>query len=79
MRSGLRFRNVNAAKRVSYEAGYPADVHVDIPADIRELKTLVRPSKNTKNKTFRCEHPRPEGTDVRDPRGVFKNSVRTTC
>ena len=29
------FRNEKAAQRVSFGAGYPADIHADIPADVR--------------------------------------------
>ena len=30
-----RLRNGKAAQRVSFGAGYPADVHADVPADVR--------------------------------------------
>ena len=37
------FRNEKAAQRVSFGAGYPADVHADIPADIRGQKLRSGP------------------------------------
>ena len=54
------FRNEKAAQRVSFGAGYPADVHADIPADVWGQKTSVKPSKFWKNKHF--------GADVHDPK-----------
>ena len=49
---GETLRNEKAAQRVSFGAGYPADVHADIPADVRGAKTSVKPSKSWKNKHF---------------------------
>ena len=37
------FRNEKAAQRVSFGAGYPADVHADIPADVRGQKLRSGP------------------------------------
>ena len=31
-------RNEKAAQKLSFGAGYPADVHADIPADVRGQK-----------------------------------------
>ena len=38
-----KFRNEKAAQRVSFGAGYPADVHANIPADVRGQKLRSGP------------------------------------
>ena len=37
------FRNEKAAQRVSFGAGYPSNVHADIPADVRAQKLRSGP------------------------------------
>ena len=54
------FRNEKAAPRVSVGAGYPADVHADIPADVREQKLRAGPRNPGRNKDF--------GADIHDPK-----------
>ena len=39
----LKIKNEKAAQRVSFGAGYPADVHADIPADVRGQKLRSSP------------------------------------
>ena len=73
----INIRNEKEAQRVSFGAGYPADVHADIPADVRGQKLRSGP-RNPGKKAFRCGHPWPEGADVHDPRGVKKTLVRKT-
>ena len=41
-----------AAQRVRFGAGYPADVHADIPEDVRGKKTSVKPSNSLKKQAF---------------------------
>ena len=57
-----RFKNEKAAQRVSFGAGYPADVHADIPADVRGQKASVKPSKLWEKKNKHV------GADVHDPK-----------
>ena len=42
------FRHEKAAQRVSFGAGYPADVHADIPADVRWQNLRSGPWKSWK-------------------------------
>ena len=59
----LQVRNEKAAQRVSFGAGYPADVHAAVPADVRGQKLRIRSGaqkKSGKNKHF--------GVDVHDPK-----------
>ena len=62
------FRNEKAAQRVSFGAGYPVDIHADIPADVRGQK-LRSALEILEKQAFRCGHPWPEGADVHDPKG----------
>ena len=71
------FKNEKAAQRVGFGAGYPADVHADIPADVRgqKLRSNPRDPGKKKNKHF--------GADIHDPKartpgGFKKHSVRKT-
>ena len=41
-------RNEKAAQRVSFGAGYPADVHADIPADVQGQKLRSGPRNRGK-------------------------------
>ena len=59
-------------QRVSFGAGYPADVHADIPADVRGQKLRSGP-RNPGKQAFRCGRPWPEGADVQLPWAVQKN------
>ena len=61
-------RNEKAAQRVSFGAGYPADVHADIPADVQGQKLRSGPQNPGKTSisvrtsmTRRRGRPRPEG------------------
>ena len=61
-------RNEKAAQRLSFGAGYPADVHADIPADVRGQKLWSGPGNPGKTSisvrtsmTRRRGRPRPEG------------------
>ena len=58
------FRNEKSAQRVSFGAGYPADVHADIPADVRGPKLRSGPRNPGKtcisvrtSMTRRCGRP----------------------
>ena len=42
-RTSKRIRNGKSTQRVSFGAGYPADVHADIPADVRGQKLRSSP------------------------------------
>ena len=55
-----RIRNENAAQRASFGAGYPVDVHADIPADVRGQKLRSGPVNPGKNEHF--------GADIHDPK-----------
>ena len=52
-----------------FGARYPVHAHADILADVRGQKLGSGP-QNLGKQAFRCGHPRPEGADVHDPRGV---------
>ena len=51
------FSNEKAARRVSFGAGYQADVHTDIPGGRPGAKTSVRPSKSGKKEACRVGRP----------------------
>ena len=59
-------RNETAAQRVSSGAGYPADVHADIPADVWWQKLRSGPRNPGKNK--------PSGADIHDPKAQTSTS-----
>ena len=40
---GIKIKNEKAAQRASLEAGYPADVHADITADVQGQKLRSNP------------------------------------
>ena len=69
----INIRSEQAAQRVSFGAGYPADVHAIIPVDVRGQKLQSGPrNPGRKNKHFGADIHNPTA-DVHDPRGVFKN------
>ena len=74
----LKIKNEKAAQRVSFVAGYSADVHADIPADVWGAKTSVKPSKSWKNKHFGADVHDPEARTSMTPEGFKKTSVRET-
>ena len=63
-----KVRNEKAAQRVSFGAGYPADVHADIPADVRGQELRSGPRKAGKNKHF--------GADIHDPKARTSMTAR---
>ena len=70
-------RNEKAAQRVSFGAGYPADVHADIPADVRGQKLRSGPRNPGKTSiSVRTSMTRRRGRPW--PQGVKKTSVRKT-
>ena len=50
-----KLMNEKAAQRVSSWAGYPADVHADILADVRGQKLRSGPRKSLENKHFSAD------------------------
>ena len=53
-------RTEKAAQRVSFGARYPADVHADIPADVRGQKLRSGRTEILEKRAFR-------GADIHDP------------
>ena len=66
-------RNEKAAQRVSFRAGYPADVHADIPADVRGQKLRSGPQEILEKTSIsvRTSMTRRRGRPW--PQGGFKN------
>ena len=52
-----KIRIKKAAQRVSFRAGCPADVHADIPADVRGQKLRSGPRNPGKKQAHQCGHP----------------------
>ena len=74
----LQIKNEKAAQRVSFGAGYPADVHADIPADFRGQKLRSNPRNPGKTSILvRTSMTRRRGTSM-NPGGFKKTSVRKT-
>ena len=73
------FKNEKAAQRVSFGAGYLADVHADIPADVRGQKLRSSPrNPGRKNKHFGADVHHPKARTSMTPGGFKKTSVRKT-
>ena len=69
----LLIKNEKAAQRVSFGAGYPADVHADISADVRGQKLRSSPRNPGKSSiSARTSMTRRRGRPV--TRGVFKKN-----
>ena len=66
---GARFRNAKTVQRVGFGAGYPVDVHADIPADVRGQKLRL---EILEKQACRCRRPQPEGADVHDRGGTSR-------
>ena len=68
-------RNEKAAQRVSFGGSYPADVHADIPADVRGQKLRSGLEILEKNKHFGADMHDPKARTSMTPGGKKKNET----
>ena len=68
-----KLKNEKAAQRVSFGAGYPADVQRGYPGGSPGTKTSVKPSKSWKNKHFGADVHDPKARTSMTPEGFKKN------
>ena len=68
-----KIRNEKAAQRVSFGAGYPADIRTDIPADVRGQKLRSGPRNPGKTSISVRTSMTHFGADVHDPKRVQNN------